>query len=135
MDMKPSRRIARTAFGRNAGCPAAHRLRDQKPRPRALFVASAEQAFACCERLPSWASGVPDDLAIVGFDGLREAGFTVPGLTRMRQVFEEAAVLAVKVLLDGTAVAADHAVRLPVALQPRGSRGCADDFGGSDAGD
>jgi LacI family transcriptional regulator len=77
---------------------------------------------------------VPGGLAIVGSDGLREAGFMVCGLTTMRQLIEEVAALAVKALLGRTAVAADRTVRLAVARQPCGSRGGADDFGGGDAG-
>jgi len=135
MDMKPSRRVARLAFGHNAGYLAAPGVLDQKPRPRALVVASDEQAFGVLRAAAQVGARVPDDLAIVGFDGLQEAGFTVPGLSTMRQPLEEAAALAVKTLLHGTAVAADRTVRLPVALQRHGSRGCADDFGGGDAGD
>jgi len=78
MDMKPSRRVARLAFGHNAGYLAAPGVLDQKPRPRALFVASDEQAFGVLRAAAQVGARVPDDLAIVGFDGLQEAGFTVP---------------------------------------------------------
>lgn len=122
----PRRAVVRTSFGRAAGYLAALDLLRQPAPPRALFVASDEQAFGVLRAAADVGVRVPQDLAVVGFDGLEEAAFTVPGLTTVRQDVTAAGRLAVRILGDRECHHADGPVRLPVQLCVRGSCGCED---------
>lgn len=119
------RTVVRTAFGRAAGYSAAVDLLRQPDPPRALFVASDEQAFGVLRAAADLGVRVPHDLAVVGFDGLEEAAFTVPALTTVRQDVTAAGRLAVRTLGDRER-RHDEPIRLPVQLCPRGSCGCED---------
>lgn len=124
------RTVLRTAFGQEAGFRAAARLLGLASPPTALFVASDEQAFGVLAAAARAGVRVPGELAMVGFDGLQDSRFTVPGLTTMRQPIREAGALAVRMLLDGAAAEDGRLVRLPVTLQRRGSCGCPNVFDG-----
>lgn len=43
---------------------------------------------------------VPDDISIIGFDGLEETKYTIPGLTTMQQPISQKGELAVDILID-----------------------------------
>ncbi len=120
------RLLLRTAFGRAAGYRGALELLDRADRPRAVFVASDEQAFGVLRAAAHRGIRVPEDLAVIGFDGLEQAAFTVPGLTTMRQDVRAAGELAVRTLTDRSPQPAARTVRLPVRLCLRGSCGCPD---------
>lgn len=122
----PRRTVVRTAFDRAAGYHAAIDLLGGRDRPSALFVASDEQAFGVLRAAAHLGVRVPDDLAVVGFDGLEQGAFTVPGLTTMRQDMTAAGELAVRTLAGGAHKQPGGTVRLPVRLCRRGSCGCQD---------
>lgn len=120
------RTVVRTAFDRAAGYHAALDLLDDGDRPSAMFVASDEQAFGVLRAAAHRGVRVPEDLAVVGFDGLEQGAFTVPGLTTMRQDMTAAGGLAVQTLTTGAREQPGGIVRLPVTLCRRGSCGCSD---------
>ena len=55
------------------------------PRPSALFVSSDVQAVGALYACFELGLRVPDDVAVVSYDGTRAATFTVPPLTTLRQ--------------------------------------------------
>jgi LacI family transcriptional regulator len=117
--------VVRSEFDRVAGYGAAMRLLSSTARPRALFVSSDEQAFGVLKATARLGLRVPDDLAIVGFDGLHHSRSTVPSLATMRQPFDRYGELAVS-LVHRPPRSMSGITRLPVSLQSGGTCGCSD---------
>ena len=96
-------------------------------RPRAMFVHSDEQAIGILHAAAEAGVRVPEDIALVSFDGIREAGIISPGLTTVQQPIARAGSLAVDLLLrakPGEAMELQSEM-LPVELIIRHSCGCA----------
>lgn len=68
-----ARRLHRTAFDRVEVEAAARAILERRRRPRAIFATTDEQALAVLRAASVVGLRVPQDLAIVGFDGIREA--------------------------------------------------------------
>jgi DNA-binding LacI/PurR family transcriptional regulator len=69
----------------SSGSEAAHRLFDRYPRMDAVFVANDQMALGVLHAAASRGRGVPQDLAVVGFDNIPESGFFLPALTTVQQ--------------------------------------------------
>lgn len=69
-------------------------------RPSAVFVATDEQAFGLLHRAALVGVRIPDDLAVVAFDGVRESAMTVPELSTVEEPFTQIGERAVQLLLD-----------------------------------
>jgi len=91
-------------------------------RPRAIYVATDEQAFGVLYAAAELGLGIPHDVAVVGFDGTAHSQYAVPSLSTVRQPIHELASRAVEVLID----AADAPVHetLPHRFLARRSCGC-----------
>lgn len=70
--------------------------------PTAILAMSDNIAILAMAWLAGRGLNVPDDISIVGFDGVPEGGLFKPGLTTMAQPFEELAIRAVSAILDDT---------------------------------
>lgn len=91
--------------------------------PDAVFVASDTMAIGALRAVREAGLRVPEDVALVGFDGHRAAETSSPPLTTIRQNVEATGAAAVEMLndlIDGT-IAAPTSVILPVELVIRGS--------------
>jgi LacI family transcriptional regulator len=95
----------------------------QKRPPRAIYCSTDEQAFGVL--FAAWEAGlrVPEDVAVMGFDGTSECTVTIPPLASVRQPIEETARRAVELLLDRSNPAAARHV-LDYTLVPSASCGC-----------
>jgi len=83
-----------------SGRAAIHTLMDERGiRFQALVAANDRMAFGALEALQQRGVRVPDDLAITGFDDLREAQATGVPLTTVRQSFYTAGKHALEALL------------------------------------
>lgn len=99
--------VAHAEFSEAGGLDAAHALLgpDGRPtalrgrRPSALFVSSDIQARGAMRACDELGLRIPDDVAMVSFDGTRAAAFTRPPLTTLRQPIAEIAHGAVRHLL------------------------------------
>lgn len=69
-------------------------------RPTAILAMSDNIAMLAMAWLAERGLNVPDDISIVGFDGVPEGGMVKPGLTTMAQPFQELAARAVRAILD-----------------------------------
>ncbi len=69
-------------------------------RPDAVFAASDTMARGALRAVREANLRVPDDIAVVGFDGLSASANTSPSLTTVRQPVEATAARAVRMLLD-----------------------------------
>lgn len=116
-------------FTRRASHQAALDLLDRIDRPSAIFTVADEQAIGVLRAAADLKIRVPEELAVVSFDGIPEAAFTVPGLSTVGQPFTRMAQEAVVLLTE--LVESDrnpHREVLPVELIRRGSCGCPDDL-------
>ncbi len=62
--------VTESAWNRRAGCAAALHLLAQQPRPTAIFAASDVQAIGVLEAARSLHIAVPEELSVIGFDGI-----------------------------------------------------------------
>jgi len=90
--------IARGDFTEASSYEAMQRLLPYEPD--AVFVASDTMAFGAMRVLRQAGKRVPEDVAIVGFDDMPQAGTANPPLTTVRQPIQRAGALAVDMLSD-----------------------------------
>lgn len=103
-----------------SGRQAFHELARLSPRPTAVFCASDEMAFGMLVEADSRGWSVPDDLAIVGFDGHEMS--ELMGLTTVRQTTRANAISAVNLLVDRiTDTGSAEHVMAPLELDVRRS--------------
>ena len=107
-------------WGSPSGVTAFEEILAADPRIDGLFVGSDQMALGALQVANRRGIRIPDQLAIVGFDGLPEAAQFTPSLTTIRQPLAEMGRLAVRELL--MALKADlgvdtvHTVELPTEL-------------------
>ncbi|MEV8253740.1 LacI family DNA-binding transcriptional regulator [Rhodoglobus sp. NPDC076762] len=121
-----SQEVFESEFDRYGAFAVAREVFARHTHPRAIFVHSDEQAFGVMTAAAQAGLRIPEDIAIVSFDGLKESSMVLPRLTTVQQPFHEAAALAVDVLLDATPGSRDepHNQILPLELSVRQSCGC-----------
>lgn len=120
--------VVTTAFNRPGGYAGTLELLAGSRRPTALFATSDLQAIGALRAMSGMGLRVPDDIAVVAFDGTQESEYTSPPLTVVRQPVEVIATVAVQKLIAqlGTTsgdVEVTHEV-LPFDFIVRRSCGC-----------
>jgi DNA-binding LacI/PurR family transcriptional regulator len=80
--------VAYGEFTEVGGQAAMEELLDRDPHLDAVFVASDPMAFGAMRAIKRSGRRIPDDIAVVGFDGSPAAGNTEPPLTTVRQPVE-----------------------------------------------
>ena len=108
------------------GFEATSALLSRRGRPTALFVSTDVQALGALSACHHLGLRVPEDMAVVCFDGTATAQFSVPSLTAVEQPLARIAERAMSRLLDsitdpGTPPGHD---RIAVRLTIRESCGC-----------
>lgn len=81
--------------GYDAGCVLA-----ADPTVTAIFSANDQMAIGVMRALAQAGRRVPQDVSVMGFDDVPEAGFLTPALTTMRQDLVDVAGHGVRLLLD-----------------------------------
>jgi DNA-binding LacI/PurR family transcriptional regulator len=115
----PVHAIARD--GSNVGDALALLFAERETTPTALLAMSDRLALAAMAWLNGQGLRVPQDVSVVGFDGVPEAATSTPPLTTMEQPFRLIAERAVAAILDGEVP--DGREVLPPVLVVRGSTG------------
>ncbi len=81
-------------------------LYERDPAPSAVFASNDMLALACMRALRAIGKRVPEDVSVVGFDGIKVAGLATPELativTPCRDMGEQAMQLLVNALRGGT---------------------------------
>lgn len=90
--------IYHTQYTREGGYQAACRMLQDNPLPRALFVSNEAQTIGCIRALLENNISVPEQVALVSFNGTGQAAFNVPALTTVRQPVREMAKIAIEML-------------------------------------
>ena len=70
-------------FSEESGIRAAREILAQKPRVDGVFAANDMMAVACMATLAEGGMRAPDDVAIIGFDGVPIAQYVTPALSTM----------------------------------------------------
>jgi LacI family transcriptional regulator len=120
--------LVRSPLDRQGGYQATLELLRRERQVTALFACTDTQAIGAFRAAAELSLRIPDDFAIVGFDGTADSGFTVPGLTTVAQPFEALGRRAVESVLRRIRNADERPTEeiLPVDLIVRGSCGCHD---------
>ncbi|WP_026554712.1 LacI family DNA-binding transcriptional regulator [Arthrobacter sp. 35W] len=89
-----------TDFSRQGGYEAALRLLQRPKPPTALFASSDLLAVGALRAIHEAKLSIPDDIAVVSFDGTSESEFSWPQLTTVRQPISQIAEAAVEAALS-----------------------------------
>ena len=93
--------IARGDFMQLGGYHAASRLLDRDDGGiTAVFACSDLMAFGCIDAARERGLAVPENLSIIGFDDIPQAGYMHPALTTVHQPLSEMGRVATRMLLD-----------------------------------
>lgn len=101
----------------------AHQLLTHQRRPTAIFAANDRSALRVMTMAHSLGLRIPEDLSVVGFDDIPDAGRAEPPLTTVAQPLAAIGCAAIELLsrmLRGESPHPRH-VRLPAHLVTRGS--------------
>jgi LacI family transcriptional regulator len=90
--------IAEADFTFAGGENAMRQLLLQKPD--AVFGGSDAMALGAMKAIQAAGLCIPDDIAVVGFDGFPASGTSSPPLTTIRQPVEQSGSIAVRTLID-----------------------------------
>lgn len=109
-------------FSYEGGLAAGRAIAADPARPRAVFAASDQIAIGLLAALSDAGLRVPEDVAVVSFDGIAEAAFTRPALTTVAQPIAEMADATIRRLADGDVE--PGFTTFPTELVVRRSCGC-----------
>lgn len=127
IEVRPSR-VVEADFTAAGAREAARQLLDDPPD--GIFCASDTMARGTLQALADAGLRCPEDVAVVGFDGLLDADAITPALTTIAQPVAQTGAAAVELLLDVLDGPGDEDVPrrvLPTELVVRHSCGCPDD--------
>lgn len=97
--------VWRSAISRHEAAAVVGERLSAGERPRAVYCTTDEQAFGVLYAAHRAGLRVPDDLAVVGFDGTRNCLVSIPALTTVQQPRARYAARALEVLATpGTTV-------------------------------
>lgn len=118
----PIGRVIRTYFTREDAYQATIQLFKQREPPTALFCGSDLEAIGALRAIHEYGMRIPDDIAIVSFDGTVDTLYTWPPLSAIQQDTTSIAKHAVETALNPHA--APDLQLIPVKLVVRESCGC-----------
>ena len=113
LKFEPQHYFMTQSFSAQEGITAADFFHSLTNKPTAVFsIAGDYVACGCLARLHKLAYEVPEDFALIGFDGLEVASYLHPPLTTVRQPIEKMAEAALDLLLQRLAHhEKDHVIR------------------------
>jgi DNA-binding LacI/PurR family transcriptional regulator len=109
--------IAFGNFRRLSGREAMEELLKTNPLPTALFAANDKMAIGALQVAKEKGIRVPDDLAIVGFDGIEAVKYTDPPIPTVEQPLEELGKEAAEILVGKIKGGEAKRVILPCRLK------------------
>lgn len=97
-DFNSAYEVAKYSF--EGGANAAKNLIAKNPDITAIFTMSDAMAIGVCRVLADLGYKIPQDISVIGFDGLVISDFLCPRLTTIRQTEEELANEGLNILLN-----------------------------------
>jgi len=116
--------LVESDYTRRGGYVTAARILSLSARPDAVFAANEQQALGFLAAADEHGIHVPEDIALICFNGTSNAEYSIPALSTVEQPVEELAAHAVGLLGDPPA-AAGRTVVCDFRLTRRRSCGCA----------
>ena len=116
-------RLVEADFTEHGGYQGMQQLLKQAPQITAVFAANDLMAIGALRAIKEAQLQVPNDIALVGFDGITLTQYTSPPLTTIRQPIYEMGFLAAEMLVKiilGEPIT-EPQVLLPLELVVRGS--------------
>lgn len=113
-------------FHRSHGAHAVHEVWQQGHRPDGLFCYNDLLALGAMKQLHRMGVSVPDDVAVIGFDGIEDGEYSIPGLSTIAPDKARLATVAVELLIDrigGVRSGPGEEVTIDHTLVVRGSTG------------
>lgn len=98
------------------GYEAGIEISKRKVRPTAIFTSNDHLALGVMKALSESKLRIPQDVSIVGFDNIPEAGYFAPALTTVHQNFDELGKLAIDQMLQQLKESCAH-IALTIAPQ------------------
>ncbi|MBY6062679.1 LacI family transcriptional regulator [Microbacterium esteraromaticum] len=114
--------LLHTTFSYEGGYDAGQQLLRRGPLPRAILAASDQIALGLLTALREAGVGVPEDVAIVSFDGTSAVDYVWPRMTTVVQPLDKMAEAAITALLEPDTT--PHFVEFGTELRVRESCGC-----------
>jgi len=97
-------------------------------RPDAIFTTSDEQAIGVLSAASQLGIRVPDELSVMGFDGLRNGQFCIPPLSTVEQPLRLLAQSAVRRVIDARPIEPRSPERIEMTTRLVLRRSCGCDF-------
>nr|WP_285726515.1 LacI family DNA-binding transcriptional regulator [Psychromicrobium sp. YIM S02556] len=127
----PEGPVFRVDFDREGGYLAGQRFLTLKQPPHAVYISSDLQAVGFLRAMHEAGVRVPEEVAIVSFDGSLEAEYAWPRLTTVAQPIVAMAEAAVTALIDGGSTGQVRNQTFPAELVIGRSCGCEPTYSGS----
>lgn len=96
----PVRQTAQVRYSMEGGYQGANELLDQDPEITALFAMADVMAIGALRAIRDRGLRVPEDVSLVGYDGIEQGSYTVPRLATIRQGADRLARRGVEILLN-----------------------------------
>ena len=96
--VSPNGFVAHAPFTVAGGRSALRALMAKRARPTGVICSNDLMAIGALQEASALGLRVPEDLSIVGFDGIDAVGWTQPPLTTVEQPIEEIAATAIRAL-------------------------------------
>jgi LacI family transcriptional regulator len=109
--------VRRASHGREPAADLTRELLDLDDPPTAIFAASDTQAIGVLAAADELGVGVPDDLAVVGYDDIEIARYA--GLTTIAQPLQESGAIGAHLLLAALDGEGGSGRQLPIRLVVR----------------
>jgi LacI family transcriptional regulator len=90
--------VWRSNISRHSAAEAVSAHLSRGDRPRAVYCSTDEQAFGVLYAAHATGLRVPDDLAVIGFDGTRNCEVSIPSLSTVQQPLTQYAGRALEIL-------------------------------------
>jgi LacI family transcriptional regulator len=100
LDFSYDRQYEASYFSISAGYSAMERLLDKMPQVTAVFAMSDVTAIGAMRAISDRGLKVPEDISVMGYDGIDIGRYMIPRLTTIRQHREVMASRSVEILLD-----------------------------------
>jgi DNA-binding LacI/PurR family transcriptional regulator len=110
----------------DAGAAGAREALEMTPRPTAIFAANDFAALGVLNTLLDRGLSVPEDIAVVGYDDMPQAGTETISLTTMRQPMDRIATQSIQALTNRMKSPKEPAVRIlvsPILVERRSTLG------------
>ena len=102
LSFDPNRQAVAARFSLQGGYDAACRLLDRNPGITAIFAMADIMAIGALRAIQDRGLRVPEDISIVGYDGIEQSAYCIPRLTTVRQNAGRLAQRSVDILLQHT---------------------------------